>query len=236
MRNKYRILWGIAVLCVITVAPLSAQENEASSSYVNDLLNNQYLVENQRLVGLAEKSLTDGKYDDAVKYAKQADEFAEQSDKYVALQLKIKEANDAVDAAQARMDWAKKAGIDKRYAETYTAGDAALTEAVGFRSGEKWDEARVSALKVISIMGELPEEIPLPAQYVVRAWAQEKDCLWNIAAKPEVYGDPAQWRRLYTANRQKMPKPDDPNLLEPGMVLDIPSIGGEFRFGVLAGD
>ena len=236
MRSNYRILLGIAALWVMGAALPAAAEDEAQSSYVTDLLNNQFLVENQRLVKLAEESLAKSNFDDAVKYATQANENAEKSDAYVALQLKIKEANDAIGTAQARMEWAKKAGIDKRYAETYTAGNAALTEAVDFRSGEKWDEARVSALKVISIMGELPEEIPLPAQYLVKAWAQGKDCLWNIAARPEVYGDPAQWRRLYTANRSKMPKPDDPNLLEPGMILDIPSINDEFRFGVFEGE
>jgi nucleoid-associated protein YgaU len=219
-------------LCVIAITPLAAQEGDTPPSYVDDLINNKFLTENKRLVGLAEKSLTDGKFDDAVKYAAQADDYAEQSDKYVALQLAIKEANDAIGAAQARMEWAKKAGIDKRYAETYTAGEAALTEAVDFRSGEKWDEARVSALRVITIMGELPEEIPLPAQYLVKGWQPWKDSLWNIAAKPEVYGNPMQWRRLYEANRNKLPKPDNPDLIEPGMVLDIPSISGEFRSGV----
>jgi nucleoid-associated protein YgaU len=235
MRNNNLIL-GIIVLCVIGIPQLAAQEEAAAPSYVNDLLNNQYLVENQRLVKLAEESLTKGGYDDAVKYAAQAEKLADQSDEYVTLQKKKKDANDAIAAAQARMEWAKKAAIDKRFAETYTEADTALTAAVDFRSGEKWDDARVSALRVITLMAEMPEEIPLPAQYRVRAWAQGRDCLWNIAAKPEVYGDPAQWRRLYTANRNKLPKPDDPNLLDPGMVLDIPSIAGEFRFGLLEGE
>jgi hypothetical protein len=36
---------------------------------------------------------------------------------------------------------------------------------------------------------------------------------------------------LYNANRAKFPNPNNPNWIEPGMVLDIPSIKGEFRQG-----
>ena len=223
MRNN-RILLCVIALCVM---PLAAQEDKASP--VNDLANNKYLIENKRLVALAEKSLTDAKFDDAVKNAAEADKFADQSDKFV-------DAYKAFDAAQARMAWAQKAGIAKRYAEIYTEAEAAFTEATGFRSGEKWDETKTASLRVITIMAQLPEEIPLPAQYRVKAWGEVKDCLWNIAARPEVYNDPAQWQRLYTANRNKFPQPDNPNLIEPGMLLDIPSINNEFRVGILEGE
>jgi nucleoid-associated protein YgaU len=73
---------------------------------------------------------------------------------------------------------------------------------------------------------------PLPAQYTVRFWENFKDCLWNIAGRPWAYGDPYQWQRLYNANRAKLSKPDNPDLIEPGTVLDIPSIRGEARQGM----
>jgi len=73
--------------------------------------------------------------------------------------------------------------------------------------------------------------VPLPAQYTVRSWTTFRDCLWNIAGRPWVYGNPRQWRVLYNANRAKFPNPNNPNWIEPGMVLDIPSIKGEFRQG-----
>ena len=74
--------------------------------------------------------------------------------------------------------------------------------------------------------------VPLPAQYTVRPWEAVKDCLWNIASRPWVYNDAQQWRRLYDANKSKMPEPDNPDLIKPGMVLDIPSIRGEVRQGM----
>jgi len=227
MRNK---LWVITALCAIGAAQLPAAD------YADSLLNNQYLIEGDRLIKLAEKSLADGKFEDTVKYAAQAEQQAQLSDDYVSLQKKIKDTNDAFDAAQARMDRAKKIGAAEKYADIYANGEKALAEAADFRSQEKWDETKAAALRVMTIMEQVPDEIPLPAQYLVKSWAQGKDCLWNIAGRPEVYGDPHQWQRLYTANKNKLPKPDNPNIIEPGMLLDIPSIKGESRSGILEGD
>jgi hypothetical protein len=72
----------------------------------------------------------------------------------------------------------------------------------------------------------------LPSQYTVRPWAVSRDCLWNIAGRPWAYGDPTKWRLLYDANRTKLPEPNNPNLIHPGMVLDIPRIQGETRQGM----
>jgi hypothetical protein len=72
----------------------------------------------------------------------------------------------------------------------------------------------------------------LPAQYMVRTWKNEKDCLWAIAGRPWVYNNPYQWRILYEANKDKLPDPQNPDWLEPGIVLDIPSIKGESRRGM----
>jgi nucleoid-associated protein YgaU len=71
----------------------------------------------------------------------------------------------------------------------------------------------------------------LPATYTVRTWANSRDCFWTIAGRPGVYNDPHRWRTLYNANRSKLPDPDNPNLIEPGTVLDIPSLRGELRQG-----
>lgn len=36
----------------------------------------------------------------------------------------------------------------------------------------------------------------------------KRDCLWNIAKKPEIYKDPFQWIRIYTFNREQIKNPD----------------------------
>jgi len=71
-----------------------------------------------------------------------------------------------------------------------------------------------------------------PAQYKVRSWKDYKDCFWNIAAKPWVFNDPRKWRLLYEANKDRLPNPDNPNLILEGMILIIPSINGEIRDGM----
>jgi hypothetical protein len=72
----------------------------------------------------------------------------------------------------------------------------------------------------------------LAAQYRVQTWEASSDCLWNIAGKPWVYGDPNKWTHLYRANIAKLPNPQNPHLVPPNLVLDIPSINGEARQGV----
>jgi nucleoid-associated protein YgaU len=73
---------------------------------------------------------------------------------------------------------------------------------------------------------------PLPAQYVVRSWSVSQDTFKSIAARPWVYGDESEWPRLYNANRNKLTDPNNPDLLMPGVVLDIPSMDGETRSGL----
>ena len=75
-------------------------------------------------------------------------------------------------------------------------------------------------------------ESQLPAQYKVRPWQTSNDCFWNIAAKPGVYNDARKWKILYEANKSRMPDPDNPNLIKPGMILQIPAIKGETRGGL----
>jgi nucleoid-associated protein YgaU len=80
-----------------------------------------------------------------------------------------------------------------------------------------------------------PAEVPppgvLPATYTVKVWDSFGDCFWNIAGYSWVYNDPHRWQVLYEANRAKLPNPNNPNLIEPGTVLEIPSIKGETRRG-----
>jgi nucleoid-associated protein YgaU len=245
--NKYGyVLLGI-LLVFNTGITLQAEEAEAAETeavetevaadvqpgYVDSFLHNEYLLESIRLLALAEESLTAGKFDEASQYAAEAEKYAKLSDDYVSLQMKIKETNDAIAAAEDRMARAKATGAAGKYAETYGEAELVYTEALDFRTGEEWDKAKDSALRVLAILNTLPDETVLPAQYLVRNWATTKDCLWNIAAKPEIYGNPRQWQHIYNANKDKLA--NNPNIIEPGMLLDIPSIRGEVRYGILEG-
>jgi len=232
--KQYRGLLVVILSVCLAVMPLSATEEKTQySEFVLGLLNNQYMLENLRLIGLAESAYADSKYDDAVKYAQEANKYAQMSDEYVKLQIKIKETLDAISAAHARLDQVKQANAHVKYAAIYDKAEQKFTEAMAFRSKEQWDPAKESALAVLSILKEIPNVPVLAAQYRVKTWINFKDCLWNIAGKKEIYGDPWKWKVIYNANKNKLPQPGNPDLVEPGTILDIPSIKGEYRAGIL---
>ncbi|MDR2718512.1 MAG: hypothetical protein LBB89_10695 [Treponema sp.] len=120
----------------------------------------------------------------------------------------------------------------------YDASTGFAEEAI--RSAELSDEyiAQQTGIPVSTAASTPPaaDGFPLPASYTIRAWSVSHDCFWNIAGRPWVYGDPHQWRVLYNANKAKLPNPNNPNLIEPGIVLDIPSLKGEVRQGAWDGD
>jgi len=94
------------------------------------------------------------------------------------------------------------------------------------------DEEPVSSYARTETVVPDSDGYPLPATFTVRLWVVYGDSLWNIAALPEVYGDPYKWPILFEANRHNMPNPNNPDLIEPGMLLEIPSLAGELREGV----
>jgi len=223
-----------AALCAAALAfgaPLYAAESD--QDFIDSIVNNKFLQENKRLMGLAESSYTEGKYDDAVKYAQEAALNAQKSDEWIRSQLKMREAVAAVDAAQARFDWATSKNAAANYPKPYEAAKTAMDAALDAKAKEDWDAAIIQAKNVMDALAGIPGAPTLAAQYKVNDWKVTKDCLWNIAAKPQIYGDPFKWRVIYNANKSKFPQPNNPNIVEPGTILDIPSIKGEKRFGLL---
>jgi len=237
MKNNSKRILGIIVLCFAGITRLSAVEADTQAlGYINLLLNNQFLLENARLVRMAEECLADSRYEEAIQYAARAERYADMSDGYVDLQMLIRETNNAIEVAQARLNRARAMGAATRFAEVFEEALGVFDQALELRENEQWAEARAAAIRVIVILDAIPGEPTLPAQIQVRTWHGERDCLWNIAAMPEVYGDPWQWPRLYEANRDRMPQRSNPDLIHPDMILDIPSIRGEIRYGMMIRD
>lgn len=250
---------------------LAAVETDAPVPLVPESIrNNQYYRESLRLTNLAKLAYNEGDYDTSSNYAAEAVRYAQLSDEYVALRLKMKEANDAIAAAKTRLDWASSVNAARRYPREFGEATNYYNASLNLRKAEDWDGAIEAAYRVIGALAYVkeeeviveqpvepvvespvieppvvepplviqepapqePEPVLLPSQYTVRPWSTFRDCLWNIAGRPWIYGDPTQWRLLYNANKSKMPNPNNPDLIEPGMVLDIPSIRGEERKGL----
>jgi hypothetical protein len=232
--KKFTTILGLILLAAVFAGAASSDAPVIPAN----LRNNQYYLESVRLTRLAQQSYETGDYDASTQYAEEALRYAQLSDEWVALQLKIKETNDAIAAAKSRLDYADSFGAVNIYPTEYGNATQAYGEAVNYRAGEEWDNAIAAARRVLDFLAYIqtptapPPKPSLPAQYTVRSWAGERDCLWNIAARPWAYGDPQQWRTLYEANRAKLPETTNPDLIEPGIVLDIPSVKGEYREGL----
>ena len=193
----------------------------------NSGADNAYLVESRRLVNLAEEAFSEGDYNASVRFADEAVCLAKQSDVYV-----------AITAAKRYLDQTVASGVSARFPVEYREAEDWYKQSTKARDSEEWDDAIDAAnmvaqlLKGLGASGAEPS-LPgaLPASYTVQPWSVSKDCFWNIAGLDWVYGNPRQWRTLYNANKSKLPNPNDPNVLEPGTILDIPSIKGELRQG-----
>lgn len=55
--------------------------------------------------------------------------------------------------------------------------------------------------------------------YTVGTWARDRDCLWNISKKPEIYDNAWLWPKIWQGNRDQI---KDPDLIYPGQKLKIP--------------
>jgi hypothetical protein len=229
---------------LLTLAAADISVSDASAPVIPaNIRNNQYYLESVRLTTLAQETFDYGDYDASAQYAAEAVKYAQLSDEYVALQLKIKATNDAIKAARSRLDWGISVNARDRYPAEFNRAQLSYDLAIQERSAEHWDEAIEAANQVLLALANIQaappqaappavEKIALPAQYTVRPWAVSKDCLWNIAGRSWAYGDSTKWRILYDANRPRLPDPNNPDLIHPGMVLNIPSINGEARQGM----
>lgn len=197
--------------------------------------NNQYQRKSRAHAELARKAFDSGDYDAAIRHSELAEQYAQESADFIQRMLARVEAEQAMNRARTRYTWAKNNGAETRYAEEFVIATAALEAGSTAFDNKDYDVAVVSAQKVLdalsSVEGDEGGLQPLPAEFRVRTWRTERDCLWNIAENPAVYGNPFMWNKLYQANKDKLPDANNPDWLEPDIILTIPSIRGEKRSG-----
>jgi nucleoid-associated protein YgaU len=76
---------------------------------------------------------------------------------------------------------------------------------------------RISALqaKVAALLKSLKRE----KTYTVGTWSKNRDCLWNIAKKPDMYNNAWLWPKIWQGNRDMIKNPD---VIRPKWILKIP--------------
>ncbi|MDR0540043.1 MAG: LysM peptidoglycan-binding domain-containing protein [Spirochaetaceae bacterium] len=204
------------------------------------LKNNRYYLDSLRFSNLARLSFNEGDYDQSAWYSSEAARLARLSDEYISEKLKFSRAIAKLKEAEERVDWADTNNVKAYYPKEVAQAHEDLNEASSARRIEDWDRTIEYSDKTIDDLadvaapppkGKLPDKLPkLPTQYKVRPWDEFGDCFWNISKW--FYGTPWYWPLLYRVNKHKLPNPENPNLIEIGTVLDIPSVTGEIRVGM----
>ena len=79
--------------------------------------------------------------------------------------------------------------------------------------------------KIDGLRGALakPEFVAsLEKTYIVGTWKKNRDCLWNISKKKDIYDNPFMWPKIWQGNREQI---KDPDLIYKGQKLKIPTAG-----------
>lgn len=206
------------------------------SVFAASYTNNTYQKLAKEYTQKAERALDAGEYVLAEEYAAKAKENAELSDTYISHMLAKESAEKDLTLAKNRFSYVESINGKENFPIAYDSAEKSLAQAEEAFAKEDWDAASSHAKQVLDVLAEIKEITPLPKYYVVKPWDSDKDCFWNISGRPYVYNNPYLWENLYEANKSSLPDPKNPNLIRPGMKMEIPSISGEHRDGVYSPD
>jgi nucleoid-associated protein YgaU len=81
---------------------------------------------------------------------------------------------------------------------------------------EFWDRLTALNEKVKSLQSTLAAQVKT---YTVKTWSQDRDCLWNISKKKDIYDNPWLWPKIWQGNRDQIKNPD---VIHTGQKLVIP--------------
>lgn len=157
-------------------------------------------------------------------------------DSYIDNLLDMAAAEKAISEAKERLEYAESINAPRDFPIAYNAANAYYEQALDDYTKEQYKKAVADAQKVLDALADIHEMTPLPKFYIVRPWAESKDCFWNISGRSYVYNNPWLWENLYEVNKDNIPDRENPNLILPGMKMEIPSITGEYRDGVYSPD
>ena len=203
----------------------------AASIFAASYTNNTYQKLANEYTKKAEAALDAGEYEDAIEFSKKAEENAALSKAYIEMMLAKTDAEESIKLAKNQLAYAESIDAERNFPMAYTNAKEELANAESAFEGEDYAKAKEYAKACLASLDGIRVVTPLPEFYIVRPWAETKDCYWNISGRPYIYNNPLLWAKLYPANKQNMPKPEDPNLIHPGMKMKVPSITGEYRNG-----
>jgi nucleoid-associated protein YgaU len=84
---------------------------------------------------------------------------------------------------------------------------------------EFWDMLTALNDKVKSLQATLAGS---GKTYTVGTWRRDRDCLWNISKKKDIYDNAWMWPKIWQGNRDQI---RDPDIIHTGQKLKIPTAG-----------
>lgn len=81
---------------------------------------------------------------------------------------------------------------------------------------EFWDRLTELDNKVKGLKDTLAKQVQV---YTVGTWSRDRDCLWNISKKADIYNNAWLWPRIWQGNRDQI---KDPDVIHQGQKLTIP--------------
>jgi nucleoid-associated protein YgaU len=205
--------------------------------FAQSLENNEYYKKSVEYAELSRRAIDNGEYEQGSEYAIESQKYAELSRQYIARMLIAYRARSAYTAAKARVTIAERLNVPSRDKNFWTEVSVYFQSATEKFNAENYEESIPDSRKVVELLRDIESKYRgqsqpgLAAFYEVKLNTARRDCLWRIAGFDFVYGDSLQWRRLYEANKDTFPDPNNPDLIKPGQILKIPSIKGEVRDG-----
>jgi nucleoid-associated protein YgaU len=87
---------------------------------------------------------------------------------------------------------------------------------------EFWDKLTAIQRKIDGLKSTLASILAtMEKWYTVGTWSKDRDCLWNIAKKKDIYDNAFMWPKIWQGNRDKI---RDPDIIHPGQKLKIPQV------------
>lgn len=146
----------------------------------------------------------------------------EQYAEFMAYVAELEKRTDEIQALPPAKRLERAADIDTLIVEV----ERAMTQPVA-----KFSEPRSRLERLAGRLQSLKNSLPQPQNdmySVVRG-----DYLWKIAGKPDIYKNPMQWPRIWSANRKDI---NDPDLIYPGQKFRIPRQIGRDQHLIVRGE
>lgn len=97
----------------------------------------------------------------------------------------------------------------------------------------KLPDVAVKLREVLNLYDQLKEKARNAKPKIGMYTIMKGDYLWKISKKSEIYGDPYQWMRIYSFNREEISNPD---LIFPNQILKIHKVVEKGQYLVEKGD